>query len=198
MVNFVLNILFLTGKSPCFFWNHSFHQLSASWVVFPGLCFFLVGSGLLCFCTCTHRLQDTCYLPLRGLQWIYNGYSLPSWRRPQAVYLSPKIARLEPNGPVYVRTEKLVVSILHFGFIKTNTENSTAQVTNTQHGIIKHPSNHTLRQAAVLFSQPHTTLHTSVSHSLINRGCLHIATSFLTSLGPVKLLRPKPVITGVC
>lgn len=85
---------------------------------------------------------------------------------------------------MYVRTEKLAVCILHLRFIKTSTENSTAQVTNTQHGIIKHPSSHTLRQAAVLLSQPHTTLHTSASHSLTNQGYLHTATSFLTSLGP--------------
>lgn len=63
---------------------------------------------------------------------------------------------------MYVRTEKLVVSILHFGFIKTNTENSTAQVTNTQHRIIKHPSNHTLgRLQSCFFSPtlPFTLLH---------------------------------------
>lgn len=79
---------------------------------------------------------------------------------------------------------KLIASILHFGFMKTNTEKSTMQGTNT------YPQNYktaikpyTLRQTAVLLSQPQIVPDTPAPHSLPSIGSLQAATSLLTSLG---------------
>lgn len=72
----------------------------------------------------------------------------------------PKVARLEAKGHAYVRTEKLVASVFYFGFIKTNTENSTTQVTHTHFQNYKTAiTSHTRRQTVVFF-QPQTALDT--------------------------------------
>lgn len=78
---------------------------------------------------------------------------------------------------------KLVASILQFGFIKTNTENTT-QGTNTYSQNYKRAiKSYTPRQTAVLLSQPQTVLDTPAPRSLPSTGSLQAATSLLTSLG---------------
>lgn len=138
---------------------------------FPAPCFFEVGSeGPPCFCT--YRILYICYLPPTE---HYNKPSNPAF---------PKIARLEAKGHAYVRREKLVASIFHFGFIKTKTENFTAQVTHTHSQNYKTAiKSHTLRQTVVLLSQPQTALGTPAPHSLSPTGSLQAAASLFTSLG---------------
>lgn len=93
--------------------------------------------------------------------------------------------------------QKLVASILHFGFIKTNTENPTMSMTNTRSQNYKTAiKSYTPRQAAVLLSQPQTVLDTPAPQCTpiyrVSPGC-HLT---FDQPGPVELLRLTPGTLG--
>lgn len=77
---------------------------------------------------CGHRLQDICCLPQQDLM-MNQGHSLSEADPKQPI--SAKRVRLEAKGHVSVRRAEELVSIPHFVFIKTNTENSTTQTSPT-------------------------------------------------------------------